>query len=150
MPANPCKCRNRLALVGLLALLVLGIGCQRGPQLAPVRGTVLYDGKPLQFGSVMFQPPSGQPARGVIQQDGSFQLSTFRLGDGAVVGMNQVRVACWEGQRPAASGNAATGEVALGGSLIPKKYTSFENSGITIEVKPEGNDAVVIELTSAE
>jgi hypothetical protein len=128
--------------------MLLLSGCDRGPQLAPVRGKVLFDGKPLEFGSVMFQPKSGQPARSEIRPDGTFELTTIRQGDGAVVGANHVRVTCWEGQRPAAPGAGQDAEAALGASLIPKKYMSFEHSGITIEVKPEGHDALVIELTS--
>jgi hypothetical protein len=34
--------------------------------MVPVTGTVHYNGRPLEFGSVTFQPRSGQPARGVI------------------------------------------------------------------------------------
>lgn len=77
----------------LATLLVANTGCGSRPEVAPVRGTVNMDGKPLPGGRVMFQPIAagedknvGRPALGQIQEDGSFVLTTFEEGDGAVVG----------------------------------------------------------------
>lgn len=126
-----------------LATVVLA-GCDRGPKLAPVTGKVLYNGKPLEFGSVMFQPPSGQPAVGEIQADGTFTLSTFQLNDGAVVGSHKVRIACYESQRSSAA--KGPGEQSLGRLLIPMKYTLFDQSGLTAEVREEDNMPFVFEL----
>jgi hypothetical protein len=129
----------------LLALAASVSGCNRGPTMVPVIGKVLYNGKPLEFGSIAFQPASGQPAQSDIQTDGTFQLSTYRLHDGAVVGPHKVRVACYESQRP----NTArqSGEQKLGKSLIPQKYTYFDQSGLTAEVKESGNEQFVFELS---
>ena len=76
-----------------MALLLAGAGCQQAPyDLAPVRGKVSVDGQPLASGRLMFAPISqgsadaGKPAFGDIQPDGSFVLTTYREGDGAVVG----------------------------------------------------------------
>lgn len=124
--------------------MLLCAGCNRGPQMAPVTGKVTYNGQPLTFGVVQFQSASGQPARGEIQSDGTFSLSTFRQGDGAVVGSHRVRVACYESQRP---GTKPTGgEQALGKSLIPLNYTLFDQSGLTAEVQAGENEPLVIEL----
>jgi hypothetical protein len=119
-------------------------GCNRGPQMAPVSGKVLYNGQPLAFGSVTFQPPTGQPAWAEIQSDGTFALSTFRPNDGAVVGQHKVKVACYESQRPAAK--KRVGEQTLGRSLIPPSYTLFDQSGLTAEVLADENPPIVIEL----
>lgn len=134
---------NGFLRLSLGAILLLA-GCERGPQMVPVTGKVLYNGQPLAFGSIAFQPPSGQPARGEIQSDGTFSLSTYRPGDGAVVGRHKVRVACYESQRP----NAAKlpGEQSLGKLLIPQKYTLFDESGLTAEVIADGNEPFVFEL----
>ena len=113
--------------------------------MMPVTGTVHYNGRPLEFGSVTFQPRSGQPARGVIQKDGSFSLSTYRPGDGAVVGEHQVRITGYESQRdPAASG---PGERSLGKLLIPMKYTLFDQSGLAAEVREDRTEPFVFELS---
>ena len=73
----------------MLTLVILA-GCNRGPKMTPVTGKVIYNGRPLEFGVVMFQPPSGQPAQGEIQPDGTFILSTYRLNDGVVLGKHKV------------------------------------------------------------
>jgi hypothetical protein len=131
--------------VGWLIVLVALAGCDRGPTVVPVQGRVLYNGKPLEFGSVMFQPPRGQPAVGDIGPDGAFTLSTFAPGDGAVVGNHKVRVACYESQRPGTV--KGPGEQSLGKLLIPMKYTLFDQSGLTAEVREEGTEPFVFELT---
>lgn len=84
-------------LAGLIASL---IGCSHPPHdVAPVSGTVTVDGRPLTRGKIMFAPlPSGdnqhpgKVAIGVLQPDGSFTLSTYGSGDGAVVGEHSVTV----------------------------------------------------------
>jgi hypothetical protein len=120
-------------------------GCDSGPKVVPVSGKVLYHGKPLQFGTVMFQPPTGQPAIGEIRPDGTFSLSTFRPNDGAVVGKHKVRIACYESQR--GGGPKGPGEQSLGKLLIPQRYTLFDQSGLTAEVREDSNEPFVFELT---
>jgi len=45
------------------------------------------DGRRATFGTVeLMAEPGGEIASGAIQRDGSFQLSTFRNGDGALAG----------------------------------------------------------------
>jgi len=129
----------------LVACLVCDVGCGRRPTLVPVSGRVTLDGKPLGFGSVMIQPVAGPAARGTIRPDGSFAVGTFSPADGAIVGPASVRVACYEQQRPGAS--PPQGELALGKSLIPEKYTQFETSGITATVAA-GMGPLEIDLTS--
>ncbi len=76
------------------------LGCNEAPfPVAPVSGKVTLDGRPLTQGKVMFAPVRtasnievGKPAIGVIQRDGSFVLTTYRNGDGAVVGEHWVTV----------------------------------------------------------
>ena len=139
--------RNAQVMIALVCLSVVS-GCQPKSDLAPVRGKVLFNGQPLKFGSVMFQPEFGQPARSIIRSDGSFELWTEIEGDGARIGKNEVRVTCFEGQRPAV--NHGEGEPALGKSLIPMKYTSFAHSGLTYVVQPSGHPDVVLELKDEE
>lgn len=76
----------------LLCVLVIA-GCNGSPYpIAPTRGVVTIDDKPVPGGKVMFAPiaqgnaETGKPAFGEIQPDGTFELSTFRPKDGAIVG----------------------------------------------------------------
>ncbi len=132
------------ALFAISFLLTLA-GCKSGPELVPFRGKVLYQGKPLQFGNVMFQPEGGQPSMGDIQPDGTFEMQTPGLGEGAVVGKNLVRITCFESQRPS-NGSAAQTEMALGNSLIPTKYNNFNTSELTVEVHSGENELKVFDL----
>ncbi len=147
---------DRRALGLLLAFLTIAAfvsGCGKPLRdRAPVNGKVTYRGKPLSFGVVMFQPAAGQCATGDIQADGTFRMMTRREGEGVPVGKNAVRIACCEGHDPALNRgdlktNTRRGEGSLGKSLIPEKYTSFDTSGITINVKPGENETVVLNLT---
>ena len=132
-----------------IAVLVLGTaaGCQRGPKFVPVSGTVNYQGQPLESGTVMFQPDQGPLARGAIQPDGSFRLTTRVKGDGCVIGPARVRITCFG--RPG-SGDQATDstqdEVPAGASFIPKRYTSFGTSGLRVEVRAD-SEPFVFDLT---
>ncbi|WP_145434122.1 hypothetical protein [Lacipirellula limnantheis] len=135
-----------VALVGLAALS----GCSDKPAVAPVSGKVTYNGKPMPYGSVGFQPAQGQPAGAAIQPDGTFRLSTFAEFDGAIIGPHKVKVTCYASQRPSQQAKKTPGEFVLGESLIPAQYTFLDQSGLTAEVPAEGNDSIVIELSGPE
>ncbi len=137
----------------LLGTCLLGscllVGCESGPPMAPVSGRVTFNGKPLEFGTVMFQLSSGgQPARGQIQSDGTFELGTFAAGDGAIVGEHKVRITSYSGQAPGKSDEASAGGGTLGQLLIPKRYTMFGTSKLTATVKPDGNEPFEFDLTA--
>jgi hypothetical protein len=147
LPHDRSTPRRKFCLaVTCIGCLVIGLaGCGRGPETVPVTGKVLYNGQPLPFGSVTFQPPSGQPARGEIRADGTFELSTFRRGDGAVVGKHKVKIACYESQNPAAV--KGPGEQSLGRLLIPTHYTLLDQSGLSADVQRENKAPLLFDLT---
>jgi hypothetical protein len=135
--------RGLLAIVVLAALMAAS--CSPRRELLPVQGRVLLDGEPLAFGSVSFQSESGQPATAAIGPDGSFTLSVFGEGTGAVPGPNRVLVTCYEGQRQAAADRDR--EPSLGRLLIPERYTAYETSGLVIDVQPGMELPVVLNLS---
>jgi len=90
---------GRLAAVLALCSLTLGCSGSAGrPPLARVSGTVTHNGKPVTSGSVVFTPvgdSQGAGARiatGQIESDGSYTLTTYDTGDGAVLGQHIVTV----------------------------------------------------------
>src|SRR5215475_82944 len=90
---------GRYSAVVSLFLMILGCGGGAGrPPLAKVSGKVTYAGKPVTTGSVMFTPVAGSAsdsariATGQIESDGSYSLTTFDTGDGAVLGQHLVTV----------------------------------------------------------
>jgi hypothetical protein len=78
----------------LVASCLLCMGCGSDSGTSPVRGVVMLDGEIYtQGGSVVFQPEGkGKMASGIIQSDGTFELSTYTQGDGAVIGTHKVLV----------------------------------------------------------
>lgn len=138
-------CLRSALLVSLVGALIATVGCSSQETLVPVRGHVYYNDKPLEFGSVMLQPTSGAASKAKIQPDGTFELETPGLGKGARLGLNKVRVTCFEVQRPGTT-QKYDGEQALGRSLIPRRYSSYSN-GLTVEIKPDSNEPLEIRLT---
>ena len=124
----------------LIAAATTTLGCKKNPEVVPVAGKVLYNGKPLPFGIVMFQPEVGQAAQGEIQPDGSFQLSSYLPNDGAVPGRHKISIRCFSGQKTADGGGPP------GRLLIPQKYTRFGTSGLTAEIANGANEPLVLEL----
>ena len=132
--------------VGMLALTtVAGCGGDSVERI-PVRGQVLHQGKPLEFGNIMFQPlGGGEIARGDIQSDGSFTLSTKKDGDGVQVGQCRVRVTAFEAQRGEAA-DPRKMEMPLGESAIPDKFQSFGASEVVVDITPDTPQPVIISL----
>lgn len=90
----------RLRSLGLVACLLIGCGGGDDFATAPVSGTVTMNGQPVTGGTITFVPlgegeaeVTGKPASGAIQKDGSFTLSTYEEGDGAVIGKHRVMYA---------------------------------------------------------
>src|SRR5690349_1325348 len=87
----------RPAVAGLAALvlsIVPGCGDDDGiGRRYQVSGTVTYNGKPLEKGTIKFQAaaPDGRSAAGEIEQ-GSYRLTTQTAGDGALPGKYRVSI----------------------------------------------------------
>jgi len=68
-------------------------------KVAPVKGTVTYQGNKLTFGKLYFRPVKndgegenpGRPAFGTIDEQGAYRLSTYSEYDGAIVGTHNVQ-----------------------------------------------------------
>jgi hypothetical protein len=139
--------RNPLAYL-LVFQLVLASGCGSGlPETAPVRGVVTVDGKPIsgfKNAAVAFTPAAGRAAKSVILlKDGSFELSTYKPGDGARLGQHTVAVSATVEDRTAQSEDRYPGVRFV----IPEKFANGDTSGLGYEVKPGGN-VIQIQLRS--
>ena len=138
---RPSMLRLGIALVSLAALAgVMGCG-DRGPKLASVRGTVTYKGKPVPNGTVTFIPASGQHATGEIRPDGSYTLTSFRPGDGAIPGTYKVVVVAIQDM----TGRLPEDRTPLPPPIVPNKYTSIATTDISVEVK-EGENQIDLPL----
>ncbi len=149
-PLRRCNPIAGALLALLLAAATSSIGCgKQQRELAPLTGSVTHRGEPLRFGAVMVEHKYGQPSTAQIQSDGTFAMATRGEGEGAAVGTCRIRVACYEGQDPARK-PAPDEPPVLGKSLIPEKYTSFETSGLTVEVRAGVNEPLVLNLDTTD
>ena len=131
--------RDLAVAVAAAVFLFSCLGCGGGTTF-PAGGRVTFpNGSPLAGGAVEFrslehEPPVG--ARGVIREDGTFQLTTYRPGDGAVEGEHQALVVP---KRPAGD---QWDEVRISGQapIIDSKYQSFDTSGLTFTVTRKAAD----------
>ncbi len=102
----------------------------------PVRGFAYFEGTPMPGATVTFSGDKGAAkgvsAVGVVEADGSFQLTTYTAFDGAPAGEYRVDVV-WR-----ASGRT-------GPSLLPARHNAAAKSGLTATIAAGKND-VVLEL----
>ncbi len=85
-------------VVGALAV-ILTSGCS-APSLAPVHGRVTCHGQPVPQAGVIFSPvpraetdrEAGKAASGSTDADGRFVLTTYKSGDGALIGKHRASV----------------------------------------------------------
>jgi hypothetical protein len=139
----PLKFPGRCTVAAAVGLLIGAIsGCAESsierPKTFPVGGKVTYKGQPVPKGTVTFQPDDGQAAVGEIQADGSYRLTTFAPGDGALPGHHRVFVIA----------NTADPSKMPGSSpgwtppkdLVPKKYNTAKTSGLEATVSQDKKD----------
>lgn len=124
----------RAHVLAPLTLLLFASGCGSGRY--PVTGRVAYeDGSPVEGGTVIGEATvDGKPVgvQGIIAKDGTFSWGADQPGDGAAPGHYRVAV------MPVALGD---NELAEGKQpAVEGKYTKYESSGITYEVKPGKNE----------
>jgi hypothetical protein len=125
--------RTLLGVV-VVALVVALPGC--GSRRAVVTGKVTYeDGTPAESGSVIGEATvDGKlvAVQGTIKKDGSFAWGGDREGDGALPGQYKVIVV-----------PVSLSEYQLSQGVTPAvdgKYTKYETSGLSFEVKEGRNE----------
>ena len=136
----------------IIAVAILSVSGCSGSNLPPVGqvgGVVTLDGQPLTKGQVEFVPDNskgtkGRMAVGLIGADGRFKLTSFKPGDGALVGFHKVVIICEE-EMPAFDPKTPP---APPKSLIPIRYTDANTSGLTAEVKSAGKNDFTFALES--
>jgi hypothetical protein len=130
------KSIHNIALVALALAAVVVAGCGgNDKKTAVVRGTVTYNGKAVPNGTISFIPADGRSATGEIEPDGSYTLTTYRKGDGAILGQHKVVIVAMEDM----SNRLPEARNPLPPSIIPVKYTSLATSDLRADVKDQEN-----------
>ena len=104
----------RTCIIGLAASAALVVGCSReeGPELAPVSGRVLMNGRPLSNVRVVFSLGHSRPSTGITDEDGNYELRYTISHNGALPGEHQVRFYKLEGADEE-GGQTLAGDVEL-------------------------------------
>jgi hypothetical protein len=141
------------SLVAGLGLVLALVGCSHDPnmpKLGKVHGKVTYKGQPLDGGHIVFNPAtgkggeSGQVATGEINSDGTYEMTTFNTGDGAILGQHIVTVTFQKGEMPKPDEYSRINYV-LPKNVTPTKYAAADKSPLRCTVG-EGNNEFNIEL----
>ncbi|MBM4004576.1 MAG: carboxypeptidase regulatory-like domain-containing protein [Planctomycetes bacterium] len=147
MPIRSCS-RRSPAVHALFAwgLLLSLTGCSNPLRTYPVSGKVVFDdGSPVRVGTIEFKSMDHQvQARGTIERDGSYHLTTFQENDGAVAGRHRVVVV-----QMIVVEDAPGIKVGKRGVVHPK-FNSYSTSGLELEVVPGEPNNLVVTVTGIE
>lgn len=131
-----------IILLGACALPWFAGGCESKPAIptAVTHGRVTLDGQPLPFGEVSFFPDStkgnaGPMGIGAIMEDGKFEISTSGQ-KGALVGWHKISIMAIDMSKP------------IKPWIIPGQYGDPDQSGLTVQIKPNQVNEVPLELKS--
>ncbi|MDR1384981.1 MAG: hypothetical protein LBJ67_14195 [Planctomycetaceae bacterium] len=123
-------------------------GCSDKPVLGKIEGTVTYDGKPLEKGTIIFAVPGTREATGVIENGKIINVATFNDGDGVPIGEASVAIIALKEVKslPAPKTSTLESETSPGQSIatagmsgqefsIPVKYVNPETSGLKATIQ---------------
>lgn len=123
-----------------IATTIVVSGCGGEAGLARVKGRITYKGQPVTTGEVFFTPEEAgkRGAKGVLDSDGYYVLSTLGNGDGAYVGKHKVSVIAQGPDKPIPpkmKGRMMEEDMqGSGDPLVPRKYFNAQTSGLTADV----------------
>jgi len=137
---------HRTLLIELFCAIVLlmSVGCNSGRlKTYPVRGEVVFaDGSPVKVGTIETKSVTHSvQARGNIATDGTFELTTYTNGDGAVAGDHRCVIVQFipteeiPNYRPSIMG------------VVHRKHSSYSTSelGFTVSSKGENKLRLVVQ-----
>lgn len=154
--SSPARRFDRIVQILAAVVAVAFVGCGSEPvdsidkPLFPAAGKISYRGKPIPNARVTFHPveslgagvPAASPTGSsdaaatpvlvrtpfaIVKEDGTFELSTLKPGDGAPEGEYAVTVS-WTGEKPTVS-DADLPE------KLPPKYQNAAFSGLKVRIK---------------
>jgi hypothetical protein len=129
------------------ALFCMLTGCgERPPKRAVVSGSVTYQGKPVEFGDIVFQPLSENAGKWFAQGKivgGKYSLDAAR---GPLAGKNLVQIRGYRmtgRKRLDIAGKSLSEAPKMIDELVPYIPEEFnEASELTVEIKPGDNEHV--------
>lgn len=153
-------CLKRFFLAGLLFSLVFMVGCPkkdpRQKDLVPAAGKIFYKGEPVEGASIVFlnENKEKQGGSALSGPGGAFVLSTYGPADGTLPGKYRVTVSKSEYVSAVSDDEMLRlereGKDVPGGTTkhyVPEKYGDRTKTPLEIEIPPQGNKEIKLELT---
>jgi hypothetical protein len=121
-----------------LAAMVVFSGCNNGPKLVPVSGSITVNSKPAEGALIYFHPSSEtEPtASGVAAADGSFEPMTNGE-KGLFVGSYKVTVIWPDPSKKPTPAQLMMGTAEVGPDLLKGKYAAKKDTTLNVEVKSD-------------
>ena len=133
----------RQHLIFVMAI-ILAVGCNRGPRTYPVNGKVVFDdGSPLTTGGVVFSElmstdAAGTNARGAIDAEGNFQLTTFNNNDGVLPGEHRFLV------RADRDAEDYTKRGIIPRPVIAERFEEYDTAELEFTIEERNNDLELV------
>jgi hypothetical protein len=131
----------RLIAAGILLGLIGGCGKTQVERVAvaPVSGSITFDGKPAPGALIVLHPKGGSTpvapkARAQVEADGTFRFSTYDSGDGVPPGEYVATITWYQLTRQG-------GEVKAGPNVLPPKFANPKTSPWEVRVA-EGSASI--------
>ena len=138
---------NKSSAVHMVTLSVVAMcfvltGCSDQLRTYPVSGKVRFaNGGVVHVGTVELKSREHKvQARGQIQSDGSFTLTTYKDGDGAVAGMHD----CVVVQFVMAEGISGHKPSTIG--VVDRRYASYSTSGLSAEISTDHSNELILKV----
>jgi hypothetical protein len=129
-------------IFGLIAIVLLAtIGCGPiRPKAYTTRGKVVFpDGSPVHVGTVELKSREhAVNARGSIENDGSFVLTTYQNGDGAIAGTHDcvvVQMVLVEDSRIRSHGTVG---------VVNPRFASYATSQLQCVIEPQNGNEITL------
>ena len=135
---NSCE----ISCTTIILLFVSTVGCSDHLKTYPVSGKVQFTtGGPVHVGTVELKSREhGVQARGQILSDGSFTVTTYQAGAGAVAEIHDCVVVQFvmteeiQGHRPSVIG------------AVDRRFANYSTSGLSVEIYPNQSNDVLVEV----
>ena len=138
---------NKASAVYMITLSVVAMcfvlpGCSDQLRTYPVSGKVRFTtGGVVHVGTVELKSREHNvQARGQIQSDGSFTLTTYKDGDGAVAGIHD----CVVVQFVMAEGISRHKPSTIG--VVDRRYASYSSAGLNVEISPDHSNELILKV----
>jgi hypothetical protein len=117
---------NNIKYVVMLTVFAFAAsGCSKGPPVGEVTGRVTYQGKPIPFAKVEFQPVGdGKSSLGWTDENGEYTAMYTLSKEGVLVGLHKVSLNVYPPE----------------GEQAPPVPAEFGKGGKEFEVKPGSNE----------